>query len=98
MIKKRILHLHAKKKYWEEVRDGKKLEEYRKFDLKLLRRLLIGFDLINYHLGYPSKEQKERTLVFKWNGFYDTKIKHEIFGQKPIHAFVIDLSKKITSK
>ncbi len=88
----KILHLHVKRKYWEQVRDKKKLEEYRIFDLKLLKKLLVGYDLIHYHLGYPSKKQKERTLIFKWNGFIDKEITHELFG-KNVHVFAIDLTK-----
>lgn len=94
---KKILHFHVKRKYWEQVRDGNKSEEYRKFDLKLLKRLLVGYDLIHYHLGYPSKKQKERTLIFRWNGFVDKKITHELFG-KDAHVFAIDLSKVLEVK
>ena len=91
----KILHLHVKKKYWRQVRDGSKVEEYRRFNLKLLKRLLIGYDFIHYHLGYTSKKQKERTMIFKWNGFYDAKIKHEIFGNRYAHVFVIPLKEQL---
>lgn len=91
---KKILHLHVKKKYWEQVRDKQKFEEYRNFDLKLMSRLLRGYDLIYYHLGYPSKKQKDKTLVFQWDGFIDKKITHELFG-KNAHVFAISLNKTL---
>ncbi len=84
--------MHVKRKYWEQVKKGNKLEEYRTFNLKLMKQLLIGYDFIHYHLGYPSKKQKERTIIFKWNGFIDKKITHELFG-KNVHVFAINLEK-----
>lgn len=102
-MEKRILHLHVKKEYWEQVRDKLKNKEYRiikpYWTNKLYHRTLKSYtktyryskrdyDLIYYYLGYTNHK-----LIFEYNGFARTTIKHKEFGDKPVNVFAIDLTK-----
>ncbi len=87
---KKILHLHVKKEYWEQVRDKKKNKEYRIIKPYWIKRLKENYDLIYYYLGYTSKK-----LIFRYHGNVRTIIKHEEFGDKPVNVFAIDLTKPV---
>ena len=95
MKEEKILHLHVKKKYWWQVRNGKKKEEYRKHNNYWYERLCKSYTFIYYHLGYPRKNDLTKTLIFKWNGFKERFITHELFGKEKL-VYVIPLGKPKT--
>ena len=80
----KILHLHVKKKYFDDVANGKKEEEYRSDNDYWKKKLNQDYDLIKYHCGYPKKTDKSRTMVFHWNNSFKKFITHELFGEKVI--------------
>lgn len=86
----KILHLHVKKKYWPEVRSGKKKEEYREIKGYWRTRLKKNYTHIYYWLAYTSQK-----MVFKYNGFTTKRICHPEFKNQEIDVFAIDISKRI---
>lgn len=87
-MKKVILHIHVKEEYWKQVRDKQKNKEYRLIKPYWIKKLKQDYNLIYYYLGYTSKK-----LIFKYDGFVKTVIKHKEFGDKPVNVFAIDLTK-----
>ena len=87
-MEKKILHIHVKKKYWLQVKDKVKNKEYRLIKPYWIKRLKKDYDLIYYWLAYTSKK-----LIFEYNGYVRTAIKHKEFGDKPVNVFAIDLTK-----
>ena len=90
MNKDRILHLHVKKEYWYQVKEGNKNKEYRIVKPYWVTRLQKSYDLIHYHLGYTKN-----ILVFKYTGYIKMVITHKEFGESPVNVFAIDLTKKV---
>ena len=87
---KRILHIHVRKEYFEQVKKGWKLEEYREIKKYWFKKLLDcePYDLIYYYKGYTKEK-----LIFNYDGFNKKKIKHKEFGNKPTQVFAISLRK-----
>lgn len=91
----RILRLPVKKKYFEQIRDGTKKEEYRECKSFWEKRLLNKeFDQVHITLGYPKKGDLSRVLKFPWAGFQVKEISHPEFGSGKIKVFAIKLSKE----
>ena len=96
MTKKRILHLHLKRTWWQQIRDGIKTTELRRVT-DYWRRRLVGqvYDEIHLHCGYPKKGDTSRTLRRYWRGHFTVTVKHEEFGGEPTEVFCIDVSKEV---
>ena len=92
---KKILILNLKKQYFEEIKNGTKLEEYREIKEFWTKRLSKDFSEIHIKLGYPPKEDNTRTMKFEWNGFKIKEITHPLFGEEKIKVYAINLDKKI---
>lgn len=93
----RILTLHLKARYWNQIKAGAKEREFRLFS-DYWRTRLIGkcFDEIHLIAGYPSKEDTpEKTIRCKWAGYEITNLQHEEFGEKPVRVFAIDVSERV---
>lgn len=71
----RCLVLPLKRKWFEMIRNGIKLEEYRNFDTYWHRRLYNKddspkmYDYVIFTLGYPNDEDLSRILIRKYNMF-----------------------------
>lgn len=87
----RILTLHLKAEYFNAIKDGSKLKEFRLCTGYWKKRLDKEYDEIHLKLGYPKRGDASRTIVKKWNGFEVEKIKHEHFGKKAVEVFAIDV-------
>jgi hypothetical protein len=89
----RPLVLHLKRKYWEDILAGKKLEEYRLWSSYWDSRL-VGktFSFIELHCGYPKKDDADWIIRRRWNGYVEKIIRHEQFGDKQARVFAIDVS------
>ena len=86
----KILHLHVKTEYYNQVKDGTKKEEYRKFKQYWAKRLNSKtYDLIYYYKGYTQEK-----MIFKFNGWRLDMIQHKEFGDKPVLAYRIYLDKQ----
>lgn len=67
---KPILHLPLKRQYFEEIRDGIKLEEYRLCNPYWAKRLEgREYEKIVLALGYPRRDAHELRITCTWNGY-----------------------------
>lgn len=88
----RVLSLHVKAQYFDEIKAGKKLDEFREDNAHWQRRLLNReFDQVCILWGYPRADVVDRRLWFKWRGFVRTSIIHPHFGNRLTAVFAIDL-------
>ena len=88
------LILNLKKEYFEEIKLGIKIVEYRLYNSYWEKRLLNkNFNEVIIKLGYPKKNDLSRQLNFKWNGYVIRSIKHKEFGEQPVKVFCIFLNK-----
>lgn len=88
----RILRLHVKKEYFQDISNGLKKEEYRLFNSYWKKRLLNkGFDEVHILLGYPGVNDLEKVLKFPYYGFEVKEIVHKHFGEKEVKVFSINL-------
>ncbi len=88
----RILTLHLCRKWWEQIRDGAKKNEYRLCSPRnatLLERR--GYDEVHLWLGYPAKTETDKRLIRKFCVVTRTTITHEHFGPDPVEVFDIKL-------
>lgn len=91
----RTLYLSLKAEYFEAIKAGTKLEEYRLVTPYWSKRL-VGrtYDVIVLTKGYPKREDKARRIVCAWNGYAVVMITHKHFGPDPVQVFAIDVSGK----
>lgn len=92
---KKILTLNLERKYFEEIKKGKKIEEYREYKEYWKKRLEHNFSEVHIKLGYPPKGDLKRTIKFKWNGYKIKDITHPHFKNKITIVYAIDLSERI---
>jgi len=79
--------------YFDQIKAGTKNKEFRLFN-DYWKKRLEGRTYRNVILtrGYPKRDDTERRLVRKWNGYTVETITHEFFGNKPEKVFAIDVS------
>jgi len=82
----KILHLHVRYKYFDQVKAGTKTKEYRVVKRYWNKILSKQYDEIYYWKGYTKEK-----LIFKYNGYNTELITHEEFGKKLILVFAIKL-------
>ena len=84
------LHLPLKREYFEQIRDGSKLFEYRLATDYWAKRL-VGreYEAIVFTMGYPSKDNKSRRIEMPWRGYEKQTITHPHFGSEPVEVFAI---------
>jgi hypothetical protein len=88
------LILPLKRIYFEQIRDGVKLEEFRLCTPYWQKRLEgRSYDKVILTLGYPAKDDSERRLARSWGGCTTRWIKHPHFGDELVKVFSIDVSK-----
>ena len=91
-MKKKILHLHVKAKYFHEIKSGIKTEEYRPFNSYWWNRLdFKTFDEVHILNGYPKKDDMSKRIVFSWMGYEMKKIKNPEFGEEYVYVCAIRL-------
>ncbi|MGZ8256494.1 MAG: hypothetical protein ACXWTX_01855 [Gallionella sp.] len=84
------LVLPLKRIYFEQIRDGIKLEEYRLCTSYWHKRLEgRSYDNVVLTLGYPSKDDAKRRLVLPWKGFTKKRITHSHFGDAAVDVYAI---------
>ena len=86
----RTLTLNLKWQYFEAIKEGKKLFEYREVKPYWEKRL-IGkeFDKIVICSGYPPKDDPYRRIERPWKGYEIKTIKHVVFDFVPTKVFAI---------
>ena len=94
-MKKRILYLHVKRKYFDQIKSGEKTEEYRLFNSYWCARLdFKTFDEVHILNGYPKKHDLTRRIIFPWNGYKIKQITHKEFGGGSVDVYAVRLSNK----
>lgn len=87
------LILPLKGEYFDAIRDGSKVEEYRLANAYWTRRLEgRSFDRIVLTKGYPKRGDDSRRLVRQWKGFTRKTLTHPHFGPDPVEVFAIKVS------
>lgn len=88
-----ILHLNLKADYFDQIKAGVKLHEFRLHN-DYWRKRLLGrtFDGIVLKKGYPKTGDSERTLERPWRGFEVREIDHPHFGSAPVSVFAIKVN------
>ncbi len=86
----RTLTLSLKREYFEAIKDGSKVEEFRMVT-PFWRKRLEGkdFDRIVLTLGYPKASDADRHLIRPWLGFTIKTITHPHFGPNPVEVYAI---------
>ena len=88
------LTLNLKKEYFEAIKNGTKIEEYRLYNNYWNKRLDgKTFDNIIIKMGYPKNTDLDKILVFPWNGYIIKNIKHKHFGNKTVKVYAIQIYK-----
>lgn len=87
------LYLALKTEYFEAIRNGSKLEEYRAWNDYWTKRL-VGREYSEIVLtkGYPRADDMTRRIIKPWRGFRVTTIIHPLFGNTPTTVYAIDVS------
>lgn len=92
---KKTLILNLKTEYFNDIKKGEKLFEYRLIKPFWEKRLEKNFDFIEIRLGYPKSTEKDKIMKFEWNGFKIIDLLHKEFGSEPVKVFAISLEKRI---
>lgn len=89
----RTLTLPLKAEYFDAIRDGTKLDEYR-LVTPFWEKRLVGreYDRIVLTKGYPSRHDTARRLERPWRGFELQTITHQHFGPEPVRVFAIKVN------
>lgn len=90
----KTITFNLKKIYFDAIKSGEKKEEYREKKEFWTKRLSSKeFDVVIIKLGYPKKGADEgKVLYFKWNGFVEKTIQHEVFDNETVDVYAIDLT------
>ena len=89
----RTLTLPLKGIYFDQIKRGEKLREFR-LATPFWQRRLRGrkYDQLILTRGYPARDDAERHLVLPWRGYRMETLQHEHFGPEPVEVFAIDVS------
>jgi hypothetical protein len=88
----KILRLHVKKEYFEDIQNNSKKFEYRLFNDYWKKRLINKkYDEVHVFLGYPSVNDLEKVLKFTYYGYEIKNIVHKHFGNDEVKVFAIKL-------
>lgn len=90
------LTLPLKAEYFDAIKAGTKLEEYR-LVTPFWRRRIEGrtYDSVVLTKGYPSKSDRSRRLERQWNGYRIIDLQHPHFGGGTVTVFAIDVSRAL---
>lgn len=94
-MKKEKLILNLKKEYFEDIKNGKKLYEYRIVKEFWRKRLSHDYETIEIRMGYPKSTDKDKIILFYWDGYNEEIITHKEFGNEPVSVFAISLLKPL---
>lgn len=91
-MQERILTIPVNGNYFDQIKAGTKLEEYR-LNTDYWRARLYGktYDVVVLTRGYPPKDAADRRLRRKFEGWQIKTITHPHFGAKPVEVFAIDV-------
>lgn len=88
----RTLTLALKAFYFDEIKAGRKLFEYRLVTPYWRKRLEDQiYDQIVLTRGYPKRDDSSRRLALPWQGCHKESLTHEHFGSDPVEVFAINV-------
>lgn len=92
----KTLHLNLKKEYFDAIKSGEKLFEYR-LNTKRWRHMIEDrkYDCVLFKCGYPKRDDESRIIARTWEGFELQTITHPHFGAEPVLVFAILVGKPI---
>lgn len=86
------LRLPVKKEYFDQIKSGRKVEEYRLVTPYWQKRIENKiFSQVIVTLGYPGVKDEGKHMVFPWNGYEKKTIVHPHFGDRPVSVYAIKL-------
>lgn len=78
--------------YFDQIKAGTKLEEYRLANDYWVKRLFgRNYDRLILTRGYPRKDDEDRRINLKYLGFEVKTITHPHFGPEPVQVFAIKI-------
>lgn len=83
------LHLNLKGEYFDQIKAGTKLFEFREKSTWANRLEGKQFDSILIKRGYPRTGDVERNIRRPWRGFEVQTITHPHFGVDPVEVYAI---------
>ena len=91
----KTLYLPLKREYFEAIKSGKKLEEYRLYNAYWRRRIEgKEFDRLVLTLGYPSRDDSSRHIVRPWLGYKIKMIDNYLGSNVSVKVFVIEVIRR----
>ena len=93
MMMSDTLRLHVKGEYFQAIKSGEKVFEYRQRTPYWIKRIkdkpYIFVEIIH---GYPRKDDKDKRLLFSYRGYELETIVHPHFGNTPQDVFAIHVN------
>ncbi|MGL5350967.1 MAG: hypothetical protein ACRDA0_10465 [Cetobacterium sp.] len=91
----KTLTLNLKREYFEQIKSGIKIEEYRLCTPYWQKRLENkNYDKVIIKLGYPKNSEIEKILKFKYLGYEIKTIKHKLFGNDLVKVYALKLEEE----
>lgn len=89
------LVIHVKDIYFQQVKSGSKLFEYRLQNEYWSKRLEgRHYDRIILMSGYPKATDTEKVLIMPYRGYKKQSITHPHFGANPVKVYGIHMRAK----
>lgn len=87
------LTLPLRGEYFDAIKSGDKLEEYR-LCTEFWEKRIEGkqIDRIVLTRGYPKRTDESRRMVLPWRGYEIKEITHPHFGPDPVRVYAINVS------
>ena len=80
---KKILHLNLKGEYFDAIKNGTKLFEFREYNSYWKKRLIgIDYDEVHFKRGYPKSGDLEKIIISNYMGYELRDIRHKHFGNE----------------
>ncbi|QZA70935.1 RNA binding protein [Erwinia phage AH06] len=87
------LQLAVNGEYFDAMKDGSKVEEFRLTTPYWEKRLLNrDYDRLIITRGYPSRDDQSRRIDIPYNGYEVKTITHPHFGDQPVNVFAIKVN------
>lgn len=87
------LQLAVNGEYFDAMKDGSKVEEFRLTTPYWEKRLLNrDYDRLIITRGYPSRDDQSRRIDIPYNGYEIKTITHPHFGDQPVNVFAIKVN------
>lgn len=92
------LQLALKSEYFDAIKSGEKIEEFR-LCTNYWEKRLVGreYEELIITKGYPKRDDESRKMYFKYCGFKTKTITHPHFGKEPVKVFAIKVGVELAS-